>query len=116
MKNYVQPGDVLTLVAGAGGVVSGAFKVIGALFGVVATSAAEGEEYELAIGGVYELPKTAAQAWTVGALIYWDAGNSVMTSTAGTNLPVGIAAAAAANPSGSGQVRLNSSFGLPAAS
>lgn len=110
MKNYIQPGNVLTLVAGAGGVKSGELVVQGAIVAVAATSAAAGEEFEAKIGEVYELPKTAAEAWAVGDPVYFDAANKMATSTAGTNKLIGVAAAAAANPSGSGVVRLNPSF------
>ncbi|ABS14220.1 DUF2190 family protein [Brucella anthropi] len=110
MKNYIQPGDVLTLVAGAGGVKSGEIVVQGSIVAVAATSAVAGAEFEAKIGGVYEYAKNAAEAWTVGAPIYFDATNKVLTATAGENTLAGVAAAAAANPSGSGQVRLNSSF------
>ena len=109
MRNFIQPGKVLTMVAPAGGVVSGALVIIGKIFGVAATSAAENEQFELDTGGVYELPKTAAEAWAVGDEIYATTAG-VATKTASGNTKVGVAAAAAANPSGSGVVRLNDNF------
>ena len=109
MRNYIQPGKVLPAVAPTGGVVSGAFVLIGSVFGIAATTAAEGEEFELALGEVYELPKTSAEAWTFGQAIYaTDAG--IMTTVSTDNTKVGVAAAPAANPSGSGLVRLNDNF------
>jgi predicted RecA/RadA family phage recombinase len=112
MKNFIKPGKVLTMIAPAGGVTSGELVFIGSIFGIAATSAAEGEEFELSTGGVWELPKTAAEAWTVGAKVYWDATNAVATSAdgAGANKQIGVATAVAANPSGIGDVRLNSNF------
>lgn len=109
MRNFIQPGKVLTAVAPAGGVVSGKFYKIGLLFGVAATTALEGEQFELAVGEVYEFPKPTAEAWTQGVAIYADAAG-IMTTVSTSNTKVGIAAAAAANPSGSGLVRLNDVF------
>lgn len=57
--------------------------------------------------GVFDLPKTSAQAWTVGAKIYWDSANGLATTTASGNSLIGTALAAAANPSATGRVRLN---------
>ena len=107
MRNFIQPGGVLTAVAPAGGVVSGDFVLIGALFGIASTSAAEGEQFELANEGVYELPKVSAQAWTMGALVYWDSTAKNATTTASTNTKIGVAVADAANPSATGRVLLN---------
>lgn len=109
MRNFIQPGKVLTAVAPTGGVVSGKFYKIGLIFGVAATTAAEGLAFELAIGEVYEFPKVSAEAWTFGQAIYADAAG-IMTTTVGSNTKVGVAAAPSANPSGSGLVRLNDVF------
>ncbi|RWX72584.1 DUF2190 family protein [Mesorhizobium sp. M2A.F.Ca.ET.039.01.1.1] len=110
MKNFIQPGEILTMVAPAGGVTSGDLVIIGSIFGVATTSAAAGAEFELKTGGVSEFPKTAAQAWAAGDPIYFDNVNKVMTSVSAGNTKVGVAVEAAANPSGKGRVRLNGSF------
>lgn len=107
MKNFIQTGDVVPVTAPAGGVVSGNGVIIGSLFGVADHSAAEGAPVQLATRGVFDLPKTSAQAWTLGAKVYWDAGNGVATTTASGNSLIGVALAAAANPSAVGSVRLN---------
>lgn len=109
MKNFVQPGKTLTLTAPSGGVVSGKFYKIGSFFGVAVQSAAEGKPFDLETGGVYDLEKTSAEAWTVGATIYATSAG-VMTTTASGNTKVGAAVAAAVNPSSVGRVRLNSDF------
>lgn len=109
MRNFIQPGKVLTLVAGASGVTSGDIVVEGKLVGVAATSAVEDEEYELNIGGVYESGKVVAEAWAVGDEIFVTAGG-LLTSGGTGNTKVGIAAAVAENPSGTGRVRFNDSF------
>ncbi len=106
MKNFVQDGDTLALTAPYD-VDSGAGAKIGSLFGVAVADVLSGKTGQFKMTGVFDLPKTSAQAWTVGALIYWDDSNKVATSTASTNLCIGIAVAAAANPSSTGRVRLN---------
>jgi len=112
MKNYVQPGDMITVIAAAA-VVSGALVRSGSILGVAATDAAIGDEVELKTTGVFDLAKTSAQAWTVGAPIYAIAASSLLTNVPGTgNYLVGVATAAAANPSATGRVRLNGTLGL----
>jgi predicted RecA/RadA family phage recombinase len=109
MRNHVKPGVMVTLIAGAGGIQSGQLVFAGSIFGVAATTAAEGEEVEIHTGDVWELPKTAAEAWAVGDKIYATSAG-ICTKTATGNTLVGSAAFAAANPSGTGKVRLNASF------
>lgn len=105
-KNFIQPGEVVPVIA-AGTIASGSPVLIGALFGVAQTDAAAGESVEIARRGVFSLPKVSAQAWTQGAKLYWDATDGVATSTAGTNALIGVAAAAAPNPSATGLVLLD---------
>lgn len=106
MKNFIQPGKVIDAIAPTGGVVSGLVYVIGSLIGVADITAAEGAEFALSTEGVYELPKTSAQAWTLGAKIYWDSTAKVATTATSGNTLIGIAAVAAANPSAVGRVKL----------
>jgi len=103
--NFIQPGQVLTLTAPAGGVTSGVGYLIGARFVVALQDAAEGAAFEGQCTGVWELPKTSAQAWTEGVEVYWN-GNAATTAST-DNTFIGHAAAAAANPSSHGLVRLS---------
>lgn len=95
MRNYVQKGDTLTVPAPAGGVLSGSMLLIGTLFGVAASTADEGEDVAVSVEGVFELPKASADAVTIGATLYHDADNDVLTTTATDNTRVGYATAAA---------------------
>jgi predicted RecA/RadA family phage recombinase len=106
MKNFVQPGNTLGLTAPYD-VLSGAGLQVGNIFGVASCDAASGTPVETRLVGVYDLAKTAAQAWSVGDLIYWDNDAKVCTTVAAGHLLVGTAVAAAANPSATGTVRLN---------
>jgi len=107
MKNFQQRGDILEITAPAA-LASGAGVKIGVLFGVAAADIASGAQGNIHLTGVFELPKTSAQAWTVGAAIYWT-GTACTTATTAGNLLIGTAAAVAANPSATGMVRLNGS-------
>lgn len=109
MRNFQKPGKTLSLPAPTGGVVGGSFVKIGSIFGVAVQDAAEGELFDLETGGIYDFPKTSAQAWTIGAIIYATT-DGVMTTVSTDNTKVGVAVAVAANPSGTGRVRLNSDF------
>ncbi|WP_118138783.1 DUF2190 family protein [Oceanicella sp. SM1341] len=105
MKNYIQPGDNLTIPAPAD-TVAGAGVAAGLLFGVAQHDALSGEPLVIVTRGVFELPKTNAQAWTLGVALYWN--GTLVTTAAGTgNVFIGVAAVAAANPSATGIVRLN---------
>lgn len=104
MKNYVQDGKVITVAAPSGGVTSGQGVLIGSLFGVAQMAAAEGADVAIVTRGVFTLPKTSAQAWTVGALIYWDATPGECTTVDTGNTVIGVAVKAASNPSATGTV------------
>lgn len=106
MKNYIQPGKNLTLAAPEA-VASGRGLLVGGIFGIAQHDAASGADVTIALGGVVTHAKTEAQAWTLGAKLYWDNTNKVFTTAASGNTLVGAAAAVAANPSTTGVVFLD---------
>lgn len=106
MKNVIQAGENLTLPAPAD-VLSGAGVLVGTIFGVAQGNALSGADVVLVRRGVFELPKTSAQAWTVGVKIYWDNTAKAATTTAASNPVIGAAVAVAANPSATGLVLLD---------
>lgn len=106
MKNYVSPGDTLDLTAPTGGVVAGVAYLIGVIVAVANYSAAEGLIATFSRRGVFTLPKATGQAWTEGAVLYWDNTNKVFTTTASGNTKAGAAVAAAASGDTSGKVLL----------
>ena len=110
MKNFIDSGETVTVVTPAGGATSGAGLLIGALFGIPATTQAQDEEVVLYVKGKFELAKVSAQAWTVGAKVYWDNTAKLVTTTASGNTFIGVACAVAANPSATGIVRLSAAF------
>lgn len=104
--NFVQDGDILTLTAPYTRTAGQGALIGTALFGVAITGVASGALAAFQMCGIHTLPKTSAQAWTVGALIYWDNSQKECTTTSGGNTLIGVAVAVADNPSATGQVRL----------
>jgi len=109
MKNYIHSGEFMTVTAPAD-VVSGAGVLVGSMFGIATHDALTGEDVEINTAGVVAINKKSAQAWTVGAKVYWDGTAKEVTTTSTSNTLIGVAAAVAANPSANGEVRLNGSF------
>ena len=66
MKNFVQPGHALAVVAPSGGLVSGQAVLMGNLFGVAAYSALAGASAEIVTTGVFTLPKASGVTFTAG--------------------------------------------------
>ena len=94
MKNFIQPGDSLTLLAPYA-VTSGQGVLVGAIFGVAAYDAALNAAIECQTEGVFDITKEPALAITAGARLFWDNTNRRITTTATGNFHVGIATQAA---------------------
>lgn len=108
MRNFVQPGDTLDMVAPSGGVVSGAGVLIGAVFGVPVVSAAQGETFALQVTGVFDLTAAtgAGTDFAAGVKLYWDNTAKVVTKVATDNTFIGHALAAKATGGAVARVRL----------
>lgn len=109
MRNFVQPGNAITLAAPAGGVISGDPVQVGDLFGVSAVTATAGDPFTMHTVGVFTLPKTSTDDIAVGASVYFDssAGEVTTSDGSGSNAFVGHAIEAAGNPSATVAVRLS---------
>jgi len=108
MKNYIQPGETLTLTTDRA-VSSGGGFLKGSMFGVAASDVTSGDSGQFVVEGVFLLAKTSAQAWTEGDRIYWDDTNHRCDSDGTVGQLIGAATADASNPSSTGYVRLNES-------
>ena len=109
MKNYVQKGENLTIAAPYD-VTSGGFLKSGLIVGVASGDALSGADVDVVTVGVFDLPKVSTDVFAVGAAVFWDDTAKLMTSTTSGNSKCGVAVVAAANPSGSVNVRLNGTF------
>jgi len=91
MINYVQPGDVLEFTAPSGGVTAGTPKMIGQILVIPTVTAAVNVRFNGMVVGVFRVTKVGSQAWTEGAVVFWDAGNSRFTTSGAGNFQAGIA-------------------------
>ena len=94
MRNFVQPGKVITVTAPYA-LASGAGCLVGSLFGVALAPASSGANVNIQTYGVFTLPK-AAGTIAQGQTLYWDNTNFVVTTTATGNTKIGAALTAQA--------------------
>lgn len=106
MKTYDQPAESPEVLAPYD-VLSGQGCKVGQIFGVATKDALSGAAVVIQRLGQVTIAKVSAQAWTQGALVYWDNSARLATTTATSNLLIGGAAAAAANPTATGKVILS---------
>lgn len=111
MKNFVQPGDVVTVTAPTGGVTSGQLVIVAAIVGVASTTQLAGADVELATTGVFDLAKNPPDALTVGQVAKVATGSNII-ATAGT-LGIGWVLQAAGAGSTTARVKLVPSVASP---
>ncbi|MDP3263468.1 MAG: DUF2190 family protein [Tabrizicola sp.] len=89
--NFVQAGSQLTIPAPEL-VSSGGIVIAGSIAGVALGSAAAGEPVDVAVTGVFELPKVGAQTLALGEPVYWESTAGLVTETASGNTRLGTVA------------------------
>lgn len=109
MKNYVNSGARVTLVAAAIAL-SGNVVVVGTMFGVAANNAQVGDDLVIDTVGVFDLTAKVADTATIGAVAYWDDTAKAVTTTATNNTKIGVFIAAKVGATAVARIRLNSSF------
>jgi predicted RecA/RadA family phage recombinase len=103
---YVQDGKILTLAPGAA-VSAGVGYLFGAsIFGVAIENVAISTNGAFIVEGVVTIGKTSALAIDVGDRLFWDATNNVVNKTSTAQQQVGVAVAAAANPSATVKMKI----------
>ncbi len=107
MKNYVQPGMILDLVAPTGGVTVGVPVRIGDFFCIPQETALVSVAFRGYVSGVFELVKTAGTAWTAGQAVYWDVSTTKVTHDPDKGDCIGYAVAAEASAIVLADVQLN---------
>jgi predicted RecA/RadA family phage recombinase len=106
-SKFVQPGDVLDYTPGSA-VANGKMVVAGARVGIALAAIAAGATGPLGVRGVFTYAKLSTDNMAQGALVYYDAANDRLTTTASGNTLAGYAAAAAGATTTSVNVALNS--------
>lgn len=118
MKNYVQRGDTLTVVAPYTLVAGGGVQV-GNVFGIALNNQNSGDNMDMLVTGVFDLVKDTS-TFNPGDFVFWNNATKVATSVGAGNLLIGIAdtttPSGTSAPGGSSgdatvRVRLNPSFG-----
>jgi len=107
-KSYVGPGDIIPLIAPAGGVLAGNGVIVEVGFYVAEAPAAAGESFLGRRVGEVRLPKVAATAWDAGEDLFWDPTPGELTNVSATgHMLVGHASAAAASADATATVVLH---------
>ncbi len=109
MKNFVQPGENITVTADAA-TTSGEGVNIGNLFGIASGAAEIGDPLVLVTTGVFEMSKVAADDIAIGTSIYHRAADGLVTGTAAGNTKIGVATTLAIANAVTVNVRLNGTF------
>lgn len=105
---YRQPGNHVDYTPG-GAVDAGEVVVQNELVGVATAPIAANALGSIAVEGVFDVQKDtgSADAINAGALVYWDSGNEVATTTSGGNKLMGKCIRAAAAGAATVRVKLS---------
>ncbi len=107
MKTFIQPGNIITVVAPVGGITASQGLLIGGLFGIATSSILQGEDVEIAVTGVFDMAKASATVIAQGDQVAWDDTAKEIALPAVGLYPVGIATTAAGNGVTMVRVRLD---------
>lgn len=89
-QNYQSVGSMLTIPAPAN-VSSGGVVIVGNIAGVAQGDALSGASVDIAVTGIWRLPKVGANTFAVGASVYWDGTAKLATSVTSGNTKIGTA-------------------------
>lgn len=103
---YVMSGEVVDYLAG-GAISSGQVVVMGVRIGVALAAIVNGAYGAVRVKGIFTIAKLSTDVVAQGALLYWDAGNSRLTTTVGSNVLAGYATKAAGNGVTTVEINLN---------
>jgi predicted RecA/RadA family phage recombinase len=105
---YIHRGDSIDHTPSSD-VAQNAVVVQGTLFGVATRAIPANTTGALAVTGVFSIakPTGAGTDWAAGTAVYWDAGNTRLTTTVGSNVYVGKTVAAALTTDARVNVRLS---------
>lgn len=105
MNTMVNKGRSIEVVAPSGGYASGQPVKVGSLVGISSNLYLQGDTAVIWLTGTHTVAK-AAQAWTAGAQLYWDATNNVFTTVSTSNTFAGYAWADALSGDATGLIML----------
>lgn len=106
--NFVKEADVVTFLAPAGGIASGAGAIFGNIFGVAMYTAAAGAPVEVGVAGEWILPKpNSVVTFAAGAPVFWDDSAKLCKASATGYFKIGVATVAAGASDATVRVRLD---------
>lgn len=105
MKNYIQEGKAMKVLAGAAKT-GGDVEVLTDCIGVWFTDVVSGSTGEVITEGVVKLPKNTSTAFTQGQKVFWSAVNGELTDV-DTDIPAGLVWDVAATADISANIKLN---------
>ncbi|MDD5699518.1 MAG: DUF2190 family protein [Victivallaceae bacterium] len=111
---YIQRGDSIDFTPEAD-VAAGDVVIIGDLVGIAKLDIKAGELGALALVGVFDVPKATGESTAIaaGTIVFWDAENSQVTTTAGDNKYLGKTVIAAGDDDSLVRVIINVSRDVP---
>jgi predicted RecA/RadA family phage recombinase len=104
MKTQINQGKAIEVTTPGGGYISGQVVKVGSLIGISSNTYVSGDTAVIWLLGTHFIAKTTGQAWTAGALLYWDNTNSLFTTTASGNTLAGYVYADAASADATGYI------------
>lgn len=107
MKTFIQPGNIITVTTPVGGITAGQGLLIGGLFGIATSDALQGDGVEIAVTGVFDMPKASTAVIAQGDQVAWDDTAKEIVLPGVGLFPVGIATTAAGNGVATISVRLD---------
>lgn len=90
MKNFIQPGNVVDIVA-AGTVTSGSPMIANSLFGVATIAGTVGQSIPCVVEGIVEVNKDTNLVINQGDRLFWVPGSSWVNKTTTAQTCVGVA-------------------------
>lgn len=106
MKKYSHSGNPLTFLAPAA-LTKDVPYLLGVLVVIPCETFASGAQADAMTSGVFfSMPKATGEAWTAGAVLYWDNSAGKFTTTSTNNTKCGVAQAIAASGDTTGPVFL----------
>lgn len=106
MKGYIQDADTVTVTANRA-VAGDDGMLIGSIFCVATSAAANGATVEAITEGITTIPAVSADTATIWADAYWNNTTFQVTATVGANKKIGVFAKAKLNGETTARVRLN---------
>ena len=103
----IQPGNIITVVAPVGGIPASQGLLIGGLFGIATSSALQGDDVEIAVTCVFDMPKASATVIAQGDQVAWDDTTKEIVLPGVGFYPIGVATKAAGNSMTTVSVRLD---------